>query len=128
MIPQTWGCNVQPSGKERAVALLSTCKPEERVEASFRVHGAKLAEISFCLIFVLGGGSSQIYQEKALFFIPYEGGIWEMIYYYRDIFKQNPLVLCPDLLVASQGSIILASNMGLKEVRRQLYASCEMLL
>lgn len=51
-----------------------------------------------------------------------------MIYYYRDIFKQNPLVLCPDLLVASQGSIILTSNMGLKEVRRQLHASCKMLL
>lgn len=48
-----------------------------------------------------------------------------MIYYHRDIFKQNPWVLCPHLFVASQGRIILTSNTSLKEVGRQLYANCK---
>jgi len=30
--------------------------------------------------------------------------------YHRDIFKQNPWVLCPDLSVASQGRILLTSD------------------
>lgn len=51
-----------------------------------------------------------------------------MIHYHRDILKQNPWVLYPGLFIASQGRIILTSNVSLKEVRRHLYASCKMLL
>lgn len=47
----------------------------------------------------------------------------------ETLFKQNPWVLCPDLFIPSQGSILLlASHVSLKEVRRQLYVSCKTLL
>lgn len=46
----------------------------------------------------------------------------------ETLFKQNPWVLCPDLFIPSQGSIILTSHVSLKEVRRQLHASCKTLL
>lgn len=79
----------------------STNQTEERVEAN---PWAKPAEISFCLISFGGcGGSSQIHQEKCLFFMSYEGGIWKRIYCHRDLIQTESLGPVPRSLHSVSG-------------------------
>lgn len=54
---------------------------------------------------------------------------FERIYCHRDLIQTESLGPVPrSLHSVSQGSILLASHVSLKEVRRQLYVSCKTLL
>lgn len=69
-------CSPQVQEKEGGLAL----QTEERVEPTFQVHRTKL--ILICLVFVFRGKEQfNILRGKNSIFIPYEGGIWKMIYY-----------------------------------------------
>ena len=79
----------------------STNQTEERVEAN---PWATPAEISFCLISFGGwGGGSQIHQEKFMFFMSYEGGIWKRIYCHRDLIQTESLGPVPRSLHSVSG-------------------------
>lgn len=91
-----------PSGKEKLGALLSIYKPDRGKSGAN--PWAKPAEISFCLISFGGcGGSSQIHQEKCLFFMSYEGGIWKRIYCHRDLIQTESLGPVPRSLHSVSG-------------------------
>lgn len=115
-----------PSGKERMGALLSIYKPDR---GKWRpIHGPKPAEISFCLISFVGVGAVKYTKKNFYFLHPMREAFGKRYTVIETLFKQNPWVLCPDLFIPSQGSILLASHVSLKEVRRQLYVSCKTLL
>ena len=90
-----------PSGKERMGSLLSIYKPD-RGKSGGQSMGQSQQKLRF-VWFHLGGGSSQIYQEKLLFFMSYEGGIWKMIYCHTDLIQTESLGPVPRSLHCVSG-------------------------